>query len=95
MTTETGESNKGIGEIIIAKHRNGATDSVRLRFIGEFARFENLDSFGDDFEPIASSAMNANQNFDDTSAVGSYTIQSKMNAPEDNFDSSSNDDVPF
>ncbi|MDD2983755.1 MAG: replicative DNA helicase [Crocinitomicaceae bacterium] len=95
MTTETGESNKGIGEIIIAKHRNGATDSVRLRFIGEFARFENLDSFGVDFEPIASSAMNANQNFDDQSGVGSYTIQSKMNGPEDNFDFASNDDVPF
>ncbi len=34
---------KGIAEIIIAKHRNGAVGDVRLRFVGEFARFMNLD----------------------------------------------------
>src|SRR5690606_5134191 len=46
-TDENGESNKGVGEIIIAKHRNGSLDTVRLRFIGEFARFENINSYGD------------------------------------------------
>ena len=39
----TGESLKGIAEIIIAKHRNGATGDVRLRFRNELARFQNLD----------------------------------------------------
>lgn len=92
---EDGESNKGVGEIIIAKHRNGATDSVRLRFIGEFARFENLDSFGADFEPVAlGSVMNANQSFD-SNAPTSYTIPSKMNDFDDNFSQSSIDEVPF
>ena len=33
---------KGIAEIIIAKHRNGKTGDVKLRFIGEYARFANL-----------------------------------------------------
>ena len=33
---------KGIAEIIIAKHRNGATGTVRLAFQGEFTSFENL-----------------------------------------------------
>ena len=38
-----GRSLKGIAEIIIAKHRNGKTDDVKLRFIGEYARFANLE----------------------------------------------------
>lgn len=33
---------KGIAEIIVAKQRNGPTDTVRLRFIRELTKFENL-----------------------------------------------------
>jgi replicative DNA helicase len=33
---------RGIAEIIVAKQRNGPTDTVRLRFIRELTRFENL-----------------------------------------------------
>jgi replicative DNA helicase len=33
---------KGIAELIIAKQRNGPTDTVRLRFIRELTKFENL-----------------------------------------------------
>ncbi len=33
---------KGIAEIIIAKQRNGPTDAVRLRFVRELTKFENL-----------------------------------------------------
>lgn len=35
-------STEGIGEIIIGKQRNGATGSVRLAFLKDYARFENL-----------------------------------------------------
>jgi replicative DNA helicase len=42
---DDGNSNHGIGEIIIAKHRNGATDTVRLKFTEQFARFSNLENF--------------------------------------------------
>lgn len=45
LEDEEGNPNNGIGEIIIAKHRNGATDRVRLRFVQEYARFENIESF--------------------------------------------------
>ena len=44
-----GNSTKGVAEIIIAKHRNGAVGDVRLRFRSEFARFLNLD---DDLPPM-------------------------------------------
>jgi len=33
---------KGTAEIIIAKHRNGATGTVRTAFFGHYTRFENL-----------------------------------------------------
>ena len=34
---------RGMAEIIIAKHRNGAVGDVLLRFKGEYARFQNPD----------------------------------------------------
>ncbi|HEX2617336.1 MAG TPA: replicative DNA helicase, partial [Flavobacteriales bacterium] len=37
-------STLGIGEVIVAKHRNGAIDNVRLRFIPELAKFADLES---------------------------------------------------
>ena len=44
-----GNDTKGVAEIIIAKHRNGAVGDVRLRFRSEFARFLNMD---DDMPPL-------------------------------------------
>lgn len=39
---EKGNDLRGMAEIIIAKHRNGAVGDVLLRFCKEYARFENL-----------------------------------------------------
>jgi replicative DNA helicase len=36
------EENAGIAEVIIAKQRNGPTDTVQLAFLKEFTRFENM-----------------------------------------------------
>jgi replicative DNA helicase len=33
---------KGLAEIIIGKHRNGSTGSFKLKFFGEYTRFDNL-----------------------------------------------------
>jgi replicative DNA helicase len=35
---------KGMAEVIITKHRNGPTDTVRLTFLGEYTKFENFAS---------------------------------------------------
>ena len=38
------DDNLGIAELIIAKQRNGPTGSVKLAFLAEFTRFENLET---------------------------------------------------
>lgn len=69
---EKGNDLRGLAEIIIAKHRSGSVGDVRLRFRGEFVRFQNLDedsSISSTIQPIGS------------------TISSRMNndsAPSDN-----------
>ena len=40
---DKGNDLRGMAEIIIAKHRNGAVGDVLLRFRGEYARFQNPD----------------------------------------------------
>ncbi|MFA6079814.1 MAG: replicative DNA helicase, partial [Candidatus Omnitrophota bacterium] len=43
------EENRGLAEIIIAKQRNGPTGNFNLAFLGEYMRFENLTSRGEEF----------------------------------------------
>ncbi len=35
---------KGIAELIIAKHRNGSTGTVELKWLGEYTKFANLET---------------------------------------------------
>ena len=41
---------EGQGEFIVAKHRNGALDSIKLKFIANLAKFEDIDNFDSPFE---------------------------------------------
>ncbi len=45
------EEDKGLGEIIVAKHRNGPTGLVDISFISQYAKFENLSRIQSDFVP--------------------------------------------
>ena len=40
---EQGRSTIGIGEVIVAKHRNGETGTVPLRFVGKYVKFVDLE----------------------------------------------------
>jgi len=86
----------GMGDIIIAKHRNGSLDTVRLRFIGQYARFDNIDSFGgDDINDHVPAPLAPNKEFEAAEA-NMITRSSKMDDLEDDFDfSKSADEDPF
>jgi replicative DNA helicase len=45
-------SEKGVAEIIIGKQRNGPTGNVKLAFLGQYTKFENLasDRYAGSFE---------------------------------------------
>ncbi len=47
-TFQDGSSTAGLAEVIIAKQRNGPTGDVRVRFVKEYARYENYDPFHSD-----------------------------------------------
>lgn len=38
-----GQPTHGLGEVIIAKHRNGSLDTAQLKFIGKYTKFTDLD----------------------------------------------------
>ncbi len=48
---EAGQSTQGVAEIIIAKHRNGAVDTVKLKFRKEQAKFLDMDDDIGDYNP--------------------------------------------
>ncbi|MFL2577019.1 MAG: replicative DNA helicase [Flavobacteriales bacterium] len=67
---DNGDDSRSQAEIIIAKHRNGALENVRLKFTAEFAKFSDIDYFDDfssniDAESMistVSSSMNTDNN---------------------------------
>ena len=67
---DNGDDSRSQAEIIIAKHRNGALENVRLKFTAEFAKFSDIDYF-DDFS----------SNIDAESMIS--TVSSSMNTEND------------
>jgi len=78
----------GQAEFIVAKHRNGGLDNIRMKFVGNLGKFEDLENFDSPFE--FQSKMNpGDQDFNKTKNLPN---------PNDVFDlppSEDNDDIPF
>ncbi|MAO08175.1 MAG: replicative DNA helicase [Alteromonas sp.] len=74
----------GQAEFIVAKHRNGGLDEIRLKFVGHLGRFENLETF--DYPTEIHSRMNDAAN-DDTFKPG------QLPSADEAFGSSMNDDL--
>ena len=72
----------GQAEFIVAKHRNGGLDNIRLKFVASLGKFENLDSFDVPFE------FQSKINRDQGTQLGD-----PHSTTEDAFDS--DDGVPF
>jgi replicative DNA helicase len=77
-------SSVGQAEFIVAKHRNGGLDNIRMKFIGQLGKFEDL-------QPNDSYEFQSKMNTNDT---GSNIID-KFPAPDDAFDLPPEDDTPF
>ncbi|MDG1191826.1 MAG: replicative DNA helicase [Flavobacteriaceae bacterium] len=79
---------QGQAEFIVAKHRNGGLDNIRMKFVGHLGKFEDLDTFDAPFE--FQSKMNAD---------GNQIPTSNLPNPDDVFgsldDGELNDDAPF
>jgi len=79
---------EGQAEFIVAKHRNGGLDNIRLKFIGNLGKFDNLDDFDSPYE--FHSKMNAAANDDTFKTDHLPTTDEAFDGPMSN-----DDDVPF
>ncbi|KGO79109.1 MULTISPECIES: replicative DNA helicase [Flavobacterium] len=84
---------QGQAEFIVAKHRNGGLDNIRLKFVGSLGKFDNLDDFASPFDELPSS-MNDNDNAGIIKNLPSANeaFGSNMNSGGGAHD---DDDVPF
>lgn len=82
---EDGNDLRDVGQIIIAKHRNGALDTVNLKFVKQFARFENMNpGFMSSYDDIG---------FDQFQKT--VTLPSKMNDDDGDYFDRPGNDSPF
>ena len=80
----------GQAEIMIAKHRNGGIENIRLKFIGHLGKFDNLDDFSGGYDDLPSK-MNHDDNPFITKNLPSANEAFGSNLNDDDDDI----DVPF
>lgn len=80
LQDEEGNNTEGMAEIIIAKHRNGAVGNVKLKYIGEYVKFGDWDSFN---YPSVTSQLNPSTEFENQQNI--IIRPSRMNDPQDDI----------
>ena len=88
---DDGMSAEGLAVVNLAKHRSGAQAKVQLRFVGEYARFENLP---EDATSGPRNSMPANEDFDHNGGGRIQIFESKMNS-QSGDNPQPDDQVPF
>ena len=78
----------GQAEFIVAKHRNGGLDNIRLKFIAHLGKFENIADF--DLSSEYQSKMNPEKN-----TISNKNILDADNAFGTSQNDSTGDDTPF
>ena len=79
----------GQAEIMIAKHRNGSIENVRLKFIGHLGKFDNLEDFTGGYDDLPSS-----MNQDDNSFI-TKNLPSANEAFGSNLNDDDDNEMPF
>ncbi len=90
--TKNNRQQQGQAEFIIAKHRNGSLENIRLKFVGNLGKFDNLEDYGGGFDDLPSK-----MNVDDNPFI-TKNLPSPNEAFGSNFNTQSEDednDVPF
>ena len=84
---------QGQGEFIVAKHRNGGLENIRLKFIGHLGKFDNLDDFSTPFE--FHSKMNEGDNKEDPFDASHLPSADEAFGSSLNDTNNDEDEVPF
>lgn len=81
---------QGQAEFIIAKHRNGSLENIRLKFIGNLGKFDNLDEYGGSYDDLPSKMNHEDNPFVTKNLPSAHeAFGSNLNAEDDESD------VPF
>jgi replicative DNA helicase len=80
---------EGQAEFIIAKHRNGSLESIRLKFIGNLGKFDNLEEYSGSYDDLPSK-----MNHDDN-PFQTKNLPSPNEAFGSNINQDDDSDVPF
>jgi replicative DNA helicase len=83
----------GQAELIVAKHRNGGLENIRLKFVGHLGKFDNLDDFDSPFE------FQSKMNTGDENPFATRNLPSADDAfgssMNNDFNPDDENDVPF
>lgn len=77
---EDNSPTQNTAEFIIAKHRNGSLENIRLKFIGNLGKFANLEEYGSGFDDLPSKMNSDNSPF----------FTSNLPSPDQAFGSAAN-----